>query len=326
MPANLGPQYLAAEEHHRQAITDEEKLAALEEMMQTIPKHKGTEKMQADIKRRMAKAREGIRSGGWKGARRKELFRIDKEGAGQIAMAGPPNSGKSQILKAMTRAEPLVADYPFTTRLPLPGMAQFENVQIQLIDMPPIAEETSQTWLWAVLRLADALLIVLDAGDDDVLTQAEELLEFMRSNNVFVKNQDERTFNEKKALCVAAKCDLPGAADRVELLRGVLGDRMAVLPASAVTGEGLDRLAAGMFFDLLGKIRVYTHPPGKKVDFSSPFVLEAGTTVLGAAREIHKEIADTLKYARVWGKVVFEGQMVQRDHILSDGDVIVFYT
>ncbi|MGE5579167.1 MAG: TGS domain-containing protein [Bacillota bacterium] len=325
MPANLGPQYLAAEERFRQAITDEEKLAALEEMMQTIPKHKGTEKMQGDIKRRMAKIREGMRTGG-KGAKRKELFKIDKEGAGQVALVGPPNSGKSSLLKVMTRAEPLVAEYPFTTRVPLPGMAQFENVQIQLVDIPPVAEETSQTWLWALLRLSDALLIVLDAGNDDVLTEAEELLEFMRSNNVIVKNHGERAFNEKKAMCAVNKADLPGAAERVELLKEILGDQMEIVPVSATTGEGLDRLKAALFFDLLGKIRVYTRPPGKKVDYTAPFVLPAGTTVLEAAREIHKEIAETLKYARVWGKGVFEGQMVPRDHVLSDGDVVVFYT
>lgn len=326
MPANLGPQYLAAEAHYRQAITDEEKLAALEEMMQTIPKHKGTEKMQGDIKRRMAKAREGMRSGG-KGARRKELFKIEKEGAGQVVLVGPPNSGKSHLLKAMTRAEPLVAEYPFTTRLPLPGMAQFENVQIQLIDLPPIAEETSQTWLWAVLRLSDALLVVLDAGDDDVLTEAEELLAFMQANNVVITNSAERDYNEKKALCACTKADMPGALERIELLKEVLGGRMELIPVSAVTGDGLDRLSAAMFFDLLGRIRVYTHAPGRKADFSAPFILDAGTTVLGAAREIHKEIAETLKYARVWGKGMFEGgQMVPRDHILSDGDVIVFYT
>ena len=238
MPANLGPQYLAAEERFRQAITDEEKLAALEEMMQTIPKHKGTEKMQGDIKRRMAKIREGMRSGG-KGAKRKELFRIDKEGAGQVALVGPPNSGKSSLLKVMTRAEPLVAEYPFTTRVPLPGMAQFENVQIQLVDIPPVAEETSQTWLWALLRLADSLLIVLDAGNDDVLTEAEELLEFMKSNNVIVKNQGDRAFNEKRALCAATKADMPGAAERIELLKEILGDKMEIVPVSAATVDVL---------------------------------------------------------------------------------------
>ena len=325
MPANLGPQYLAAEERFRQAITDEEKLAALEEMMQTIPKHKGTEKMQADIKRRMAKIRESMRTGG-KGAKRKELYKIEKEGAGQVVLVGPPNSGKSQLLRAMTRAEPEVADYPFTTRVPLPGMAQWENVQVQLVDMPPIAEETSQPWLWAVLRLSDGLLLVLDGGDNDILSQYEWLLSFLRANNVFIKNEGSRTVLEKKALCAVTKCDLPAAAERVELLREVVGDRMRIVPVSGLTGGGLNELGARLFFDLLGKIRVYTHPPGKKADYSAPFILDKGTTVLGAAREIHKEIAESLKYARVWGKGVFDGQMVPRDHVLHDGDVVVFYT
>ncbi|MGI6632544.1 MAG: TGS domain-containing protein [Bacillota bacterium] len=325
MPANLGPLYHVAEEHYRQAITDEERLAALEEMMATIPKHKGTEKMQADIKRRIAKLKEGMK-GGARGPKRRELFRIDKEGAGQVILAGPPNSGKSSILKTMTRAVPEVADYPFTTRIPLPGMAQWENVQIQLVDMPPLTPETSQPWVWAILRMSDGLIVVVDAGDDDVLDQTEELLSFMESNNVFIKNEGERDFKEKKAICAANKCDAPGAAERIELLKEIVGDKMDIVPCSTVTGEGLDVLASRTFFEVLGKIRVYTRPPGKKPDFTQPFVLDRGTTVLGAARDVHKEIAESLKYARVWGKGVFEGQMVPRDHVLNDGDIVVFYT
>ncbi|HHY45142.1 MAG TPA: TGS domain-containing protein [Firmicutes bacterium] len=325
MPANLGPLYLAAEERYRQAVTDEEKMAALEEMMATIPKHKGTEKMQADIKRRMAKLKESMRAGS-RGPKRKDFYRIEKEGAGQIVLVGPPNSGKSSILKTTTRAEPEVADYPFTTRLPLPGMAQWENVQVQLIDMPPIAPETSQSWVWALLRLSDGLLVVLDAGDDDVLDQTENLLSFMEENNVFIKNEGERDFKEKKAICAANKCDMPGAAERIELLKEIIADKMEIVPCSAQTGEGLDVLMSKVFFDVLGKIRVYTRPPGKKPDFTQPFILDRGTTIIDAAREVHKEIAESLKYARVWGKSVFDGQMVPRDHVLNDGDVIAFYT
>ncbi|HHW18446.1 MAG TPA: TGS domain-containing protein [Firmicutes bacterium] len=325
MPANLGPEYLAAEERYRQAITNEEKLAALEEMLATIPKHKGTEKMQADIKRRISKLKEEMRAGK-KGPHRKELFRIEKEGAGQVIMVGPPNSGKSHLLKTMSKAEPEVAEYPFTTRLPLPGMVQWENVQIQLVDMPPLTPETAQSWMWAILRLSDGLLLVFDLGDDDILDKAEELLRFMEANNLKIKNEGPRTFTEKKALCAANKCDLPGAYDRLELLKEVIGSRMDIVPCSAKTKEGISELCSKMFFDLLGKIRVYTHPPGKKADFSQPFILDKGTTVIDAAREIHKEIAANLKYARVWGKGVFEGQMVPRDHVLHDGDVVVFYT
>ncbi len=326
MPANLGPLYLAAEARFRQAITDEEKLAALEEMMANIPKHKGTEKMQADIKKRIAKIRENVRSGSRGGSRRRDAFRIDKEGAGQIVLAGPANAGKSTLLKAMTRAQPEVTDYPFATRTPLPGMVQWENVQIQLVDMPAIAPEMAQPWLWAALRLSDGLLIVMDLENDDVLTQYEDLMSYLDSNNIKVKNQGERSFTEKKAIIAANKSDAPGAEDRLELLSEIVQGDMDIVPCSALTGEGLDHLGSRMFFDVLGKIRVYTHPPGKKPDFRQPFVLDRDETVIEAARDVHKDIADTLKYARVWGEGVFAGQMVPREHVLHDGDIVVFYT
>jgi ribosome-interacting GTPase 1 len=327
VPANLGPLYHVAEQRYREAITNEERLAALEEMMATIPKHKGTEKMQADIKRRIAKIKASMKSGS-KGPRRKEFYRIDKEGAGQVVMAGPPNSGKSSILKAMSRAEPEIASYPFTTRMPLPGMAMWENVQVQLIDMPPLAVESSMPWVWTVLRLGDGILIVLDIGDDDVLEHVDNLLSFMENNSVSVKNEDEneRRFNEKRAICAANKVDMPGSLERLELLRESVGDKLPIIPCSAVTGEGLKELGESLFFDLLQKIRIYTHPPGKKPNFQEPFVLDRGVSVIEAARAVHKDISDNLKYARVWGKNVYDGQMVQRNHILSDGDIVVFYT
>lgn len=325
MPANLGPEYIAAEKRYRQAITSEEKLSALEEMLSTIPKHKGTEKMQGDIKRRISRLKDELRSGK-KGPRRKEFFRIDKEGAGQVILVGPPNSGKSTMLKNMSKADPEVAEYPFTTRMPLPGMARWENIQTQLIDMPPIMPENAQSWMWAMLRMADGLLLVFDIGDDDVLEHAESLIAFMEENNVRIKNDGEREFTEKRAMCAANKFDLPGAQLRLELLREVIPETVEIVPCSALTGEGLPTLASRLFFGLLEKIRIYTRPPGQKVDYSQPFVVPKGTTVIEAAEEVHKEIAENLKYARVWGKGVFEGQMVPRDHVLHDGDEIVFYT
>ncbi|MFY9358175.1 MAG: TGS domain-containing protein [Bacillota bacterium] len=326
MSANLTPEFLAAKKRHEQAITSEEKLAALEEMLATIPKHKATEKMQAQIKRQMSKLRKELKSAARKGPARKEFYRIDKEGAGQVLLVGPPNSGKSMLLKSVSKAEPEVADYPFTTRMPLPGMARWENIQVQFIDMPPIALETAQPWVWAMMRMADGLLLVFDMGDDDVLDQYETLINLMEQNNVRIKNQGERNFTEKPAMCAANKIDAPGALTRLELFREIVGDTMEIIPCSALTGDGLSTLVARVFFELLGKIRVFTRPPGGKVDYSEPFVLDKGTTVMEAAAEIHKEIAENLKYARVWGTGVFDGQMVPRDHVLNDGDIVVFYT
>ncbi len=334
MPANLTPDYLAAEERFRAATTPEEKLEALEDMLATIPKHKGTEKMQADIKRRIAKFRdeEQRRSS----SKKRPFYLVDKQGAGQIVMVGPPNSGKSQLLASLSNAEPEVAPYPFTTRAPLAGMVQFENVQIQLVDLPPLAPEGSPPWLVQVVRTADALLLVFDLGDDNLLDHLETTLMLLKQGRVYVGTEPGDvgiTIYRKKAIVVGNKLDTHDASERLDLLMEACADIFpadsrsgpSVLPVSATLGSGLEDLKRRMF-DLLGVIRVYTKAPGKAVDYSAPFVLKKGTTILGAASAVHKEIAQKLKYARVWGRSTFEGQMVQRDYVLSEGDVVEFHT
>ncbi len=332
MPANLTPQYLEAERRYRQAQTPEEQLAALEEMMATIPKHKGTEHMRADIRRRMAKART-------EAARRRSSAKgptwhhVPREGAGQIALVGPPNAGKSRLLAALSNATPVVAPYPFATRQPLPGMVAYENIQIQLVDLPPIAPETSEPWLFALIRQADGALLVADLSDDDLLAGIEQTLELAAQFRTRLVGSrpggapgptarlrppgDEAV----PALLVGAKADAPDAATRLEILREIYGERFPVLAVSADTGVRLDALRAEMF-RLLDVIRVYTKIPGHKPDLSAPFVLPRGSTVQDAAAAIHKDFVERLKYARIWGARTFEGQMVQREHVLDDGDVI----
>src|SRR5215471_6465645 len=174
MPANLTPQYMEAEKRFKQAVSVEEKVAALEEMMATIPKHKGTEKLQADLKKKMSvlrKEAEDHKKGG-----KRESFVVEREGARQLALVGAPNSGKSQLLRALTHATPEVAEYPYTTRIPIPGMLLFENVRLQLIDLPPISPEYTESWVPQIIRNADAVLWVLDLSDDDVLDELDETL------------------------------------------------------------------------------------------------------------------------------------------------------
>ncbi|MGQ9660884.1 MAG: GTPase [Kiritimatiellia bacterium] len=121
MPANLTPEYLKAEQDYKRAETLEEKIACLQRMLAVIPKHKGTDKLQAELRRRLARLREEAESPkGRQGVSR----RIKPEGAGQIVLVGPPNSGKSSLLRALTNAQPLVANYPCSTREPLPGMME----------------------------------------------------------------------------------------------------------------------------------------------------------------------------------------------------------
>src|SRR5208282_2682718 len=174
MPANLTPDYLEAERRFKSAKTSQEKIDALEEMMATIPRHKGTEKMQAELRRRLSKLRaEQHRR---PVSRIDIIHRVEKEGAGQVAMVGPPNAGKSLLVRRLTHALPEVADYPFTTRIPLPGIMPFEDVQIQLVDLPPVHPDFPESWLYKIIRNADAVLLVADLSDPDLLEDLETTL------------------------------------------------------------------------------------------------------------------------------------------------------
>ncbi len=327
MPANLTPEYLEAERKFRAATTREEKLAALEEMLATLPKHKGTEKIQADIRRRIARLRqEAARKPST--ARHKPSFYVPKEGAGQIVLVGPPNSGKSSLLARLTRAEPDIAPYPFTTRLPLPGMMEFENVRIQLVDMPPFAPSYTEPWMFALVRNADAALLVFDLADDDVLTRIEETLQLLEQANLHLHGQPTSPSGkapapsgEKRALVVGTKLDQPTARENLELVSQWLAARFPLVAVSAHTGENLEMLRPKAYH-LLEVIRVYTKEPGKKPDLTAPFVLKRGSTVADVARAIHRDFVTRLKYARLWGAGKFDGQLVHRDHVLEDGDIV----
>jgi uncharacterized protein len=328
LPANLTPDYRAAEDRFKAADSAADKLAALDDMLATIPKHKGTEKMQADIKKRIAKFKQEAAKKPSTVSRSASLSHIDKEGAGQVILIGPPNSGKSSILDELSNAAPEVADYAFTTRVPEPGMAMFENIQMQYIDMPPYTKDTMQPWMLSLIRGADAAILVLDAGDDDVLDQLEEVMEILREANITLHHPGVEPLPEKfiPTIVAANKVDLPDSAGRIELIREYLGKSLPVVPLTTRDPKSLENLSRQVFYDVLKRIRIYTRAPGKKVDYSEPYVLPQGTNIVDAARWIHKDLARNMKYARCWGKNVFDGQMVPRDYIVQDGDIVEFHT
>jgi len=320
MPANLTPQYLEAERRFRQATTPDEQLEALDGMMATIPKHKGTEHMRADIRRRMAKVRTEAARTKKSAAKGPTWHHVSREGAGQVALVGAPNAGKSRLLGALTNANPVVAPYPFSTRAPLPGMVPYEDINIQLVDLPPIAPETAEPWLFALIRQADGALLVADLADDDLLASMDGVLALTREGRVeFVRERGQQ--GAMPTLLVATKSDAPDAGVRLELLREAYGARFDILPVSAETGEGLETLTQELF-RRLGVIRVYTKAPGRRADKSVPYVFRRGITVEEVAAAVHKDLAERLKYARVWGRRTYEGQMVQHEHVLEDGDVL----
>ncbi|MDR7483646.1 MAG: TGS domain-containing protein [Armatimonadota bacterium] len=321
MPANLTPEYLAADRKFKAATTPQAKLAALEEMLAVIPKHKGTEKMQADLKRRIARLRQETqrRRGA---ARARPFYHVDREGAGQIALVGGPNAGKSSLLAALTNASPEIADYPFTTRVPLAGMAAFEDVPIQLVDLPPVSPEVAEGWLYALIRGADGALVVVDLADPDLLSSTEQVLALLAAGGVeIIPPEASRGPRQTPGLFVAAKLDAPGARDALEIFKEFYGGRLPVLPVSAEQDVNLSELRREMF-RLLGKIRVYSKKPGGKPDLDVPFILPAGTTVQDAAAAVHKDFAEHLRYARLWRQGEYDGQMVGRDHVLRDRDVL----
>jgi ribosome-interacting GTPase 1 len=242
------------------------------------------------------------------------IYYVEREGAGQVVLLGPPNSGKSQLLCAVTHARPEVADYPFTTRLPTPGMMLFENVQIQLVDLPPISPEFSEPWLPQVIRNAHAGVLIVDANDPAVLDEIE-----------FVLGSLDRARLPAPRLLAANKADLAGSPKNFAALEDLYGSRFRCLALSAATGLNLDRFARAVF-DMLGLVRIYTKPPGKKADLTTPYVMHRGQTVQDAARLVHKDFAEHLKYARLYHPSgEHEGFMVERTHVVEDQDILEFH-
>ncbi len=326
MPANLTPQYKQAEERFRAAATHDEKLDALREMLALLPKHKGTEKLHADLKKRLAKLEEEGAHTHRGATRHDDPGHVRREGAGQWALVGPPNAGKSALLAALTHAHPEVAPYPFTTRVAQPGMMAFEDLLVQLVDTPPASPQHTEPWLTNLVRNADGVLVVLDPNDDafdDDLAAVRALLERAK---VWPKSAPPPGDAHPWAVvhpvrAVLNKADLDGDGILIELVREALDPSWPVHVVSAATGAGLDGLRKALWLDL-DRIRIYAKEPGHKAEHDRPFVLDRGATVGELAHVVHHELAEHLKFARIWGHAAFDGQQVDRHHPLHDGDVV----
>ncbi len=318
MPANLTQQYKNAEEAYRRARNAEDKMAALQEMMATIPKHKGTEKLQADIKSRMARLREESRTrkktkGGY------DPFGVEKQGAGQIVLAGYPNCGKSALVGALSRARVKVTDYPFATALPVSGMMPYRDIHVQLVDTPPLTPDNVPAGLLGTFKEADAILIVLDSASPTVLEQLEGLLEVLQEREVIDLSEEGTIVAPAPFLVAATKADCSGSAENLSVLQELYPELVFYIVSS--TGIGLERLKEALF-TILEVIRIYGKVPGRPPDREKPFILRRGSTVLDFAGLVHRDFPHRLKSALVWGSARFDGQAVPRDYLLADGDVV----
>ena len=326
MPTNLPPQYFEAEKIFKQAKTPQEKIEALENMLAIMPKHKGTDHLRGELRARIAKLNEEAERK--RGTGRTQLYHVPKEGAGQVALVGPPNAGKSQLMASLTGAEPKVGPYPFTTQLPQPAMVPFENVLIQMVDLPPVLENGTPGWMRSSLRYADLLALVVDLSVDPLadLETVDRELESMRLRPVTKieespEDEAEDLVVQKKAVLVGNKLDDEASAVGFELLEMECAGRLPLIGVSATTGAGLEKLKR-LLFERLKVVRVYTKPPGKEANLAEPTVLAAGSTIDDLATVIHKELRENLKYAVLWGSGKFSGQRVGRQYVLEDGDVV----
>ena len=336
MPTNVTPEYKKAEEAYRSAREPKDRLACLKEMLRTIPKHKGTEHLQSDIKTRIKQLTEEL-AGPKKGGKRSGPSHVVRpEGAAQVCLIGPPNAGKSSLHARLTGSHSDIGPYPYTTHLPVPGMLVYEDIHFQLVDLPPVSADFMEPWLTNTLQHADGALLVIDVSDPECLEQVPAVLERLAEKKVFLRtawpgldptqtrepDENEDPFRlDLPTVLIANKSDLDPDPEEVEVLEELLGLRYPALTMSAETGDGLDELGP-FLFRALEIVRVYTKTPGKPADMDKPFTVRRGGTVLDVARLVHKDIAEGLKFARMWGAEVYDGQQVGPDHLVCDGDLI----
>ena len=335
MPANLTPEYKAAEAAYRKARDPKERLEGLREMLRTMPKHKGTDHLQAEIKTRIRELTEELASPKKGGAHTGPATVIRPEGAAQVALLGPPNTSKSSLHARLTGSGAPSGPYPFTTQYPQPGMLPYEDIAFQLVDLPPIAREHPVPWLASTLQPADGCLLVVDLAEPDCVEEVATVLEVLVERRVTLSArwdaEAEGGLGDPFALTLPTLILLsrvdrlsdPGA--EIEVFRELTGLDFPALATSVESGQGLADLGPWLFTHL-GIVRVYTKAPGRPADRDRPFTLRRGQTVHDVAALVHKDIAQALRYARLWHGEDVHGLQVGRDHPLADGDVIELHT
>ena len=326
MAVNLTPQYHEAELEYKRAQTAEERLECLKKMWQLVPKHKASEKLQAELKTKISETKEEVETERKNPKKAGVSYKIPRQGAGQVLLLGGPNAGKSRLLTRLTRATPEVAPYPFTTREPYAGMMEWEDVRVQLIDTPPITPDYLEGWQTSMVRSADACVLVVDLADDDGPFAADAVIERLAQVKTVLVGQPpaenpDPSVQHVRTLLAANKLDADGAADRLDVVREMFAERFLIHALDAESGNALETLRTSIY-QFLNKIRVYTKRPGKPADMDSPFTCPVGSSVAQMAELVHRDLAEKLKSARIWGQGAFDGQTVTRDHVLHDKDVV----
>lgn len=346
MPINPTLEYQKAERKYHEARTIAEKIKALEEMLRTCPKHKGSEGLQQEIKTKLSKLKSLQEKQKTAGARYQ--ISVKKEGAAQVVILGVPNSGKSTLLAKLTNAKPEIAPYPFTTKLPEVGIMDYEGVKIQVVEIPAITEDFSArdlgpTFL-GIVRQAELVVIIANDGSELELIKNE----LANSNIIIDKERPKIKINKSGTGGLMFVGELKGGIDKAKKilrdhgihngtiefqekvtlkdLKEVLTEGIAYVKVIIVnTKNKFDEIRERIWKNL-GLIRVYTKQPGKKKDYP-PVALEEGSTVKDLAARVHKDFLKKFRFARVWGSSVkFQGAQSGLNHILRDKDIVEFHT
>ena len=386
MPANLPAEAKHKWREASQARRPQEKIEKLKEFLSLVPKHKGTENLRAQVKRKIAILRREIAE-----KKRKKAgvggpkFFVEKEGDAQIVILGPTNVGRSSLLSLLTNAKVEISNYPYTTKEPTPGMFHYQDMQFQIVEAPALMEGSADGGAWGLQTLtaarnADGLLLMIDLSRDPVeqfslisrelekariLTRKPrakvqierkymgaglkivilgrlvdctskdvgQLLKSYGIHDATVKIQGEATIDDvedaifegtvyRPAVIVANKVDIPNAAKRIEQLKGLVGEKMKILPVSCKAKFGLEKLGSEIF-GMLDIIRVYTKEPHERFPSEKPFTIRKGSTILDLAKQIHSDFYKQFSYAKVWSKRLrFSPQKVGGTFTLEDGDTV----
>ncbi|MBI1979033.1 MAG: 50S ribosome-binding GTPase [Candidatus Aenigmarchaeota archaeon] len=294
MPVNAGPEYFAAERRYSEARTTEQKIDALHEMLRTVPKHKGTENLRADLRKRLSKFRKELVIEKRKSHKPKAVIR--KEGAAQVCIIGMTNSGKSTLLNSLTNAHVEIAEYPYTTKEPKVGMMFHNDLQFQLIEIPSTFNQESL----GLLHSCDLIVMVLDSMQN-ADKQKTELMQILKTNRldrkkiIFAKNKSKVCGLDQSIVCIDAQSKV-----------------------------GMDELKEKIWKSL-NLIKIYAKSPRKPKDIPA-LALEKGSTVEDLAKEIHKDFVKTFKFARIYNSTKFSGKKVGLEYKLHDNDVVEIHT